>query len=590
MSYLGMLNQRPLSRTQDPSRAAMSKLHFFLAASFGFLSLFQLTASSSCQVFSSAVCNRHTNFVPGHNLIGEGVDITTLSIKGASVVDTNQWERPNRTCTLCQNPLMDGKLQWLPLAAVDWSARRICHWHMDSSVERSEWDVANTLATEVKNNWKIHLELPEAPQVALAGSQSQMTIQAYKYSQRSMRSPVSVTSEYEFYCGTHRPTCGTKQHGQREGILLRVSSLQLRLSHDPPLLASHFTRDIHNLPKEYHQEEYQHFINIYGTHYISQVHLGARVRHLYSVQNCAAALHGLTVFDLKNCLTLEVSLGHLWIFHGFSAKCLQRWKDHMKGKEEGTFVKRHMEVTGGHEPEKLLFSESLEPKHYLEWMKSAKEHPEVVSYSLRPLHTLLSHGDPRRTVLKKATSDYITKRALTRSCSQQCPYNGYQSSKDHCACMCHANDLHNNMCCARERGKAHLKFNIQRGSDLWGDHFSAADSYIKVLFQGREKQTRVIAGNNDPQWHETLDFGTVTLAHRNTYRLEVWDSDVWHDDLLQAFRGELKAGGTYECIGRLTYGYVEFSYTLECAPTLGGGATCQTYMPLKQPATNSKKY
>ncbi|XP_015263449.1 PREDICTED: perforin-1-like [Gekko japonicus] len=521
---------------------------FFLAASLGFLSLLKVATSSHCQVFPNDDCQKSTSFVPGHNLIGEGLDITTLRRKGASVVDTSQWRGPNGTCNLCRNPLMDREMQRLPLAAVGWRVHSKCDQRVATSVEHSVLGVANAMTTEVTDDWKADLELP-AIQAAFGGSRSPITLRAQEYSRRDSYSFI----KHETFCTYYR----------------------LGLPPRRPLLASHFSHDVSNLPKEYHQKEYQGFINIYGTHYVSQVELGAQRRHLYFVQNCAAALGGLTVFDLENCLTSEAL---------YSSKCHQLWKGATKGDSGDPFVKWHMEVMGGDEPEKVFLPEA---QNFSEWMRSAKRHPEVVSYSLTSLHTLLKRSDPRRKALKQAISDYITERALRRSCDGQCPYNGFRSREDHCACMCHANDLHDNMCCARERGKARLRFYIRRAANLYGDDFSGTDGYVRVLFQGRAMRTEIIDGDNSPQWHETLDFGTVTLADRNTYKLEVWDSDPHEDDLLKRFQDEMKAGGTDERIGYLDYGHIEFSYTLECAPSLGG-PSCQTYIPLKRPASSSR--
>ncbi|XP_015283024.1 PREDICTED: perforin-1-like [Gekko japonicus] len=535
----------------------MSRLSFFfLAASFEFLSLLRPTASGHCQAFSSDECQKSTSFVPGHNLIGKGLDITTLSRKGASVVDTSQWRGANGTCNLCRNPLMDGEMQRLPLEAVDWEVYSKCQDQAAASVEHSMLDVANAMTAEVTNDWQADLGLPMI-QAAFGGSQSRIILRAHKYSQRDSYSFI----KHETYCENY----------------------QLRLLSSPSLLASHFSHDVSSLPEEYRRMEYQRLIDIYGTHYISQVKLGAQRRHLFAVRNCEAVLNGFTAFDLKNCLNMNSSLGWFWKNHFYSSKCHQLWRDDIKGNLRGTFVKWHTAVMGGSEAEKVLFAGG---QHSLEWMRSAKRHPDVVSYSLTPLHTLLKQSEPRRKALKQAISDYITERALRRSCDGQCPYNGFRSREDHCTCMCHTNNLNNNMCCAREWGKARLKFYIRRAANLWGDPFGAADAYVRVLFQGRTKRTRVIDGNNSPQWHETLDFGTVTLAHYNTYKLEVWDSDHWEDDLLDRFLGEMKAGGTYECKGYLDYGHIEFSYTLECAPTLGG-PSCQTYIPLKRPASSS---
>ncbi|XP_033027092.1 perforin-1-like [Lacerta agilis] len=548
----------------------MSKKHLFLAAFLLFLFQLPPTTSSDCHQHHRSICMKQDTFVPGHTNIGQGVDITTLERKGAFVVDTSQWQGPNGMCILCRNHLMKGQLQKLPLAVADWQVVRSCHRQESSSVEHLDVDVANAMATEVKNDWKADLglgiemniaglELPKM-RVAFAGSHSRMAIYAHGESRQDSYSFV----RQEVSCTHYR----------------------LRLPHRPSPLSSHFARHVAELPMK-NSEEYQHFIDSYGTHYISQVELGARVRHLLAVQTCKMALWGVTASSIQDCLKWEFSLGSNRVFGPASqnATCEKIWKLYSRGISHEAYAKRHTEVVGGDKQMEILFSKAKGTQLFSAWENSAKAKPGLVSYSLLPLHTLLNHQDPRRGLLKQAIAGHINRKALKRDCPQQCPRWSSQSSAERCTCLCPMDGLNNIMCCARERGRAHLTFVVTKGSNLWGDRFSPTDAYVRVVFQGQALSTSIVTSDN-PRWDETLSFGTVMLKHENPFHIEVWDTDGWGgDELLQRCTGKLEARAGaqwYRCSPQ--YGYIQFYYFLECGHTLSG-PTCQDYVPLQLPTS-----
>nr|XP_034993124.1 perforin-1-like [Zootoca vivipara] len=553
----------------------MSQQRLLLTALLPFLFLLPTTTSSHCQTFHRSACMKQDTFVPGHNYIGEGVDITSLERKGAYVVDTGRWQGPNGTCKLCRNPLMNGHLQKLPLAGVDWQVVRSCHRQVSSSVENLDVDVANTMAMEVKNDWKVDLGLememnngreedPGLPKarVAFAGSRSRMAIYAHEKSREDSYSFV----RQEVSCAYYR----------------------MRLLQRPSLLASHFSRAVARLPRNNNSEEYQHFINIYGTHYISHVQLGGRLRHLLAVQTCKMALWGITASTIQRCLNWGASLGVDWLFGStsLSSECEDLKRAYSRGILEDADAKQHIEVVGGDKQVEMLFSKAGEAQLFSAWMESAKTKPGLVSYSLLPLHTLLNQRDPRRDLLKQAIVGHINQRALKRDCPQQCPRWSSQSSGEQCTCLCQQDGLNNEMCCAWQRGRARLKFVVVNGSRLWGDHFTATDAYVRILFKGQEMRTSIITDNDNPQWSETLDYGTVTLADHNSFKVQLWDEDVWHDDLLQSCFHRLEAKvGTFRHRCYAPHGYIEYYYLLECGHTLGG-PSCQNYVPLRLPTSH----
>ncbi|KAM7163178.1 perforin-1-like [Macrochelys suwanniensis] len=216
-----------------------------------------------------------------------------------------------------------------------------------------------------------------------------------------------------------------------------------------PLLTSHFTRALRDLPEDYTHSsrlEYRQLINTYGTHYVSQLQLGGRVRDVTAVWVCEAALDGVTADEVKDCLSLEASVtigaGKGRAQAAFSQCEEQKKKQNVKRSFHETDSERHTELTGGNSPADLLFSEGQDAGVFSAWMETLKASPGPVSYSLRP-------------ILGEAVSEYISERALWRNCTRSCPPGTQRSARDPCSCVCPGDGATNTMCRSRERGQRH---------------------------------------------------------------------------------------------------------------------------------------
>ncbi|KAM7163173.1 perforin-1-like isoform 1-T2 [Macrochelys suwanniensis] len=528
-------------------------------------------ASSHCHTGTANECKKHMAFVPGHSLVGRGIDVTTMGRKGAELVDSSDWQRPDGTCTLCQNPLQGGQLQRLPLAAVDWRVHGSCQRNLSSSVQQSAMGMMESAAAAVQNDWKVGLDVPVKPkanvQVALAGSHSKLA----NFLLDHMR-----MDKYSFV--SHEVSC---------------SYYRFRVSETPPL-TSHFTLALENLPDQYNSKsklEYQQLISNYGTHYMSQLQLGGRALDVTAVRVCEASMSSLTDDEIKDCLSMEAakSIG-MGSAKGEYSKCKEEKK---KGKVQGSFHEmyreRHVEVEGGNSTTDVLFSGS-DTKVFSAWMESLKASPGLVSYSLHPIHTLLEQDDPKREALRRAVSEYIRERALCKNCTRSCPPGTQRSAHDPCSCVCREDTITNSMCCSRERGLGKLMVTVKEASGLWGDYFTATDAFVKVFFERVERETVTIWNNNNPVWNVPFDFGTVHITSASKIRIEVWDKDRWYDDLLGSCDVPLESGGPHQKECYLNHGRLLFQYSLQCGPHLGG-RSCFDYVsqPPQQSTAKGKE-
>ncbi|CAM2114996.1 unnamed protein product [Caretta caretta] len=74
---------------------------------------------------------------------------------------------------------------------------------------------------------------------------------------------------------------------------------------------------------------------------------------------------------------------------------------------------------------------------------------------------------------------------------------------------------------------------VKQASDLWADHLTATDAFVKIFFESKEIWTGTIWNNNNPIWNVHLDFGTICITSASKIRVPVWDEDNnWDDDLL----------------------------------------------------------
>ncbi|XP_076852676.1 perforin-1-like [Brachyhypopomus gauderio] len=515
----------------------------------------------SCDKGSARECT-DAEFAPGSNLAGEGFDITKMQRKGAFVIDMSRWRLKDKSCTLCANPYMEGKKQKLPLSVVDWRASMKCSMKVSSSVYQSSETLLTSSTNSIENDWSASLGIDVKKgqgSLMLAGTNSKLA----EYS-------MEKTKKDRFSFASHSIFCGYYSY--------RVSN--------KPFLHPEFKKAVNQLPKVYDPQfkvRFYKLIDTFGTHYITKVTLGGRVQSVTSIKQCQAALQGLSADEVKTCLDVEATASVMGKadMKANSKHCEEaKTKSDSKQSFSSMFNDRLTEIFGGHttEPE-LLFSADKDPGAYKGWLDSLPRLPDVIFYSLEPLHELLPTSRPARKHLRRALHDYILEKSLWRNCSEPCTTGVKHNPREPCECSCRNNPGVTPNCCPSKRGIARVKVTVVRAAGLWGDQVTATDGYVKVIDKNNVMigRTPVIYNSNSPYWDMAFDQGDVILTEHGSLKLEVWDEDnKWDDDLLGACTITIAAGKS-ENFCTLNHGLLYYKTEVVCGPSLAG-PSCTDYV------------
>ncbi|XP_043542557.1 perforin-1-like, partial [Chiloscyllium plagiosum] len=237
---------------------------------------------SACTTSTINECH-NANFVPGARLAGQGYDVVTLQPKGAFVIDVNTWRTANGSSTLCENELMNGVRQRMPVSLMDWRTLS----SFSSRLYRSPAKLAESASSSITNDWweDLSVQTPKAGvKVVLAGSHSKMVEFGTTHSQSDR---YSFTSQ-QFQCFYYQNRVKGK-----------------------PLLAPDFQRSLSSLPASNVGNDtylYQKLVATYGTHYLTAVQLGGRYKDVTAFRTCKAVYEGYTAEEVKDCLTVEAGV------------------------------------------------------------------------------------------------------------------------------------------------------------------------------------------------------------------------------------------------------------------------------------------
>ncbi|XP_041640054.1 perforin-1-like [Cheilinus undulatus] len=545
-----------MSLSSAPVMISFSALLLFYPSLLLFLSFHSPVLS--CQIGTHNQC-KSAPFVPGHNLVGEGFNLLTLQRKRAYVIDVNTYLTPEGNCRLCPNPLQGNTLQKLPVSAVDWRAFSHCDDHLRSRVSTTARLLAAHFTFSSNFIWLGQLKWKETIDLIVGGAQSSV----YNFAEAK-----SKLDRYTF--STHTATC---RH------------YSFRVSNSPPL-SSEFSKDIEGLPMHYNpstKAQYRKIIGTYGTHYISQVDLGGQFRRVTATSTCLSRLIGMNIYLfsrirricstdedyqaqasdlLYHCLSgsINLGLGKVNVTAGLLA-CNKDLQSHSTFASSSFSFQDHMtEVVGGIGwvgEFSLTHNDSLGFKN---WLKTLKDHPDAVKYSLRPLYELVPHW-AQKAGLKAATEDYLKENAIST------PKQSY--------CQRQPNLDHN--CCPYQAWRGTLEVTIIRAWRLKGDRWGKTEAYAKIFYGSFQQKTHMIRSDY-PYWNSHFNVDQVDT--RLGLTIQVWDEDRRSDDLLGSCMRYLTQGThTYTCPAKR--GGVEIRYTLTCDRHLTG-EKCNLYKPSPQ--------
>ncbi|KAM6976983.1 perforin-1-like [Aplochiton taeniatus] len=447
-------------------------------------------------------------FVPGYKLVGEGYDVVKLERKGAYVFDVYSYLNPAGSCRVCVNHHMGNQLQKLPLYMADWRAQNRCKRIVQSSAHSSVSAVVESASSVIQNHWGVGLDLEYKVQLGfqLAGSKS--NVQAFTSS--SFKSDKMSLSVNQFSCSNYR---------------FRVSSLHP--------LSLEFQRDVRALPKEPSPnitEPYRRFIDIYGTHYIRLVDLGGRMNKVTAVRVCLASLNKVSVSQVEECMSMGLNVGlgmvALNVTSGSCSKVLGN-HDTATSYEKG-YLTHMTEVMGGSGWMGEVSLTEEDSAGFKKWLETLKRVPDILSFSMSPLHELVSNKKVRAN-MQTAISQYVIENSIKKDDS---PPN-----------TCFNQPNVSPECCPLLAGRARLTVFVERGYSIRGDGWFKPEGFAKVSYGGHNRQTHAIR-SYDPVWNSNFDFGNVETIH--DLKMEVWDDDVWNDDHLGGCDINVQAGG--DCV------------------------------------------
>ncbi|KAL1021225.1 hypothetical protein UPYG_G00010380 [Umbra pygmaea] len=476
------------------------------------------------------------SFVPGHSIMGRGIDVVTLQLKEACVIDSQSYlTSTTNSCTLCENPLMGNRFEKLPISVQDWSVTHSCRLGLSSSTFSSVSSLVGRVSV-VQNDWKTAVGLAGFTGLQLEGSQSPVSV----FASARAKNDKSLFALQEFSCSHYSYRLFSHLPLQRD-FLQEVLSLPQRLNSS-------------SLPM------YRRFIATYGTHYIPQATLGGSLKWVTSVRTCLASLNKVSVNEVRACVHdgLSVGLG-LLDPSALSDRCtaILRNQDREAGYSQG-FLNHMTQVTGGDGWQGQVSMFKNDSIGFHNWLSSIQVNPDVVSFSLLPLHVLVTDVNISAN-LQSAVRQYIKGNGISQT--PQRP-------------SCKGPNL-TGQCCPIHTRRGRLQVNVINAWGLKGDPTGGTEGYVKLWYGSDYKQTHWIKSNNNPHWNSHFDYGNVHTGQR--LKLEVWDKDVKYDDHLGGCSLNLVNGNHYHTCG-LNRGGFAFSYSLVCDNHLTG-TQCNQYKP-----------
>ncbi|XP_078506685.1 perforin-1-like [Lissotriton helveticus] len=443
-----------------------------------------------------------------------------------------------------------------------------------SKLHESSTSLKLSQKESITNDWKVGLSV-SVVSIAVGGSHSRLSQFA---EQRSSSAKYSYISQ-EVLCTYYR---------------YRIKSC--------PDVTEEFNKMLKSLPSRYNsytKAAFRQLIDVYGTHYIRQATLGGRIKDVTAIKTCEVTLGGVTKSGVKDCLNAEVGVStggtvSLGISTSVS-HCQSRARSQFHSNTfSEKFHDRFSEVIGGDEDKDadLLFPNQnvgnrKQKQSIQSWISSLKGNPDIVEYTLSPLHLVMCSQGPVRENLKAAISEYILEQQTRDKCPS-CPRGSRVTRRGReCTCSCPSSSFMNSECCPSKKGAGELTVYVIDGNELRGDSFGLStgqsDAYVMVSVKGtsNSQRTQTIDNNNNPRWYYRMHFGMVSLLSYLEMKLIVYDQDWFSSRNTGECKIQLDRVST-GFISEKCYvtkgGHIRYKYKLECAPGLGG-SKCSELSP-----------
>uniref|UniRef100_A0A673ZR65 Uncharacterized protein n=1 Tax=Salmo trutta TaxID=8032 RepID=A0A673ZR65_SALTR len=252
-----------------------------------------------------------------------------------------------------------------------------------------------------------------------------------------------------------------------------------------------------------------------------------------AIHTCQASLMRLSTNQVESYLSagFKVSLD---ISVSSSVQGCSNVLDNRDSKTSysSSFLSHHTKVVGGSGWPGELSLNRNDSVRFHSWMRTLKNIPDIIYYSLRPLHLLIPNTVVQKGG-KEAVQDYLKENALPKSTGELSCGDRY-SRRD-------------SNCCLRKVSQGRLVVTVVRAWGLWGDYKWIAgdtEAYAVVTYGSKTHQTNAIPSNN-PVWNATFDMGPFDKDL--SLNVAVWDYDpVDIDDNLRDCTFDLEQG-THEC-------------------------------------------
>ncbi|KAJ1125603.1 hypothetical protein NDU88_004028 [Pleurodeles waltl] len=504
---------------------------------------------------------QEADFIPGHDLAGAGFDITTLRRTVGRITPLESALNRAKTCTLCPNRLLNGRAQKVPTGVAEWRSFPTCALRVSNEIFKSAAAYADWLGAELGSDWRAGLgapALPVDPDAVVVAAASRAPLTQFTIKREREGGYIFVTREVACVYYRHEVA-------------------------DCPTPETYFYDWLKLLPPVYSNSSkplFYSLISKYGTHYIRQVELGGRVREVTALKNCEVGLDGLSDEDVKDCLGMEAFASISPDLAGKADHCRELRDSNLSNQTfSEKYSDRRSETIGGSPEAAPTFHISENVQTYQKWAGSLHKAPDVVSYTLAPLHELVSFTGPTKENLKRAIMDYIVERAVHIRCPS-CPEGALPRQSGECTCQCTPSPELTKDCCRNQQGLADMSIFVESGKGLYGDTATQTDGYVRATFGKEMRRTSVIDNNDNPQWDESLEFGALRLAPGKLLTIEAWDEDgLFGNDLLGSCEVEAMATAAPRShICALKDGSISFRVKIECLPSQYG-RYCEKYRP-----------